>query len=115
ANYGAIPTVVFTTPPIAAVGLDEEAARAQGLSFTTHREDTSSWYASRRIALAHTGFKTLVEDGTDRILGAHLLGSDAEEVINIFTLALRTGLTAQELKELVFTYPTNAHDIRYMI
>jgi glutathione reductase (NADPH) len=114
-NYEGIPTVVFTTPPLAAVGLDEETARAQGLRFTTHQEDTSGWYSSRRVALGHTGFKTLVEDGTDRILGAHLLGIHAEEVVNIFALAVRRGLSARDLKELVFTYPTSAYDIRYMI
>jgi glutathione reductase (NADPH) len=114
-SYEGIPTVVFTTPPLAGVGLDEETARAQGLSFTTHQEDTSGWYSSRRVALAHTGFKTLVEDGTDRILGAHLLGIDAEEIVNIFALAIRTGLGARDLKEMVFTYPTGASDVRYMI
>jgi glutathione reductase (NADPH) len=98
-----------------AVGLDEETARAQGLSFTTHQEDTSGWYSSRRVALAQTGFKTLVEDGTDRILGAHLLGIHAEEVVNLFALAIRTGLSAHDLKEMVFSYPTGASDVRYMI
>ena len=114
-SYEGIPTVVFTTPPLAGVGLDEETARAQGLSFTTHLEDTSGWYSSRRVALAHTGFKTLVEDGTDRILGAHLLGIHAEEIVNLFALAIRTGVTARELKEMVFTYPTSASDVHYMI
>ena len=114
-NYLGIPTVVFTTPPLVAVGLDEETAQEQGLSFTTHQEDTSGWYSSRRVALAHTGFKALVEDGTDRILGAHLLGINAEEIVNIFALAIRTGLSAHELKEMVFTYPTSASDVRYMI
>jgi glutathione reductase (NADPH) len=114
-NYDAIPTVVFTTPPLVAVGLDEETAHAQGLRFTTHQEDTSGWYASRRVALPHSGFKVLIEDGTDRILGAQLLGIHAEEIVNIFTLAIRTGLSAHDLKEMVFTYPTSAYDIRYMI
>jgi len=114
-NYDGIPTVVFTTPPLVAVGLDEETAQAQGLRFTTHQEDTSGWYTSRRVALPHSGFKVLVEDGTDRILGAHLLGIHAEEIINIFALAVRTGLSASDLKEMVFTYPTSAYDIRYMI
>jgi glutathione reductase (NADPH) len=113
-NYEGIPTVAFTTPPLVAVGLDEQTARARGLSFTTHQEDTSGWYSSRRVALAHTGFKVLVEDGTDRILGAHLLGIHAEEIVNLFALAIRTGLSAHELKEMVFTYPTSAYDIRYM-
>src|SRR5947208_4816335 len=61
-NYAGIPSVVFTTPPLVRVGLLEEAARAQGLRFTTHHEDTASWYSSRRVALPNTGFKTRMEE-----------------------------------------------------
>src|SRR3989440_2042939 len=114
-NYTGIPSVVFTTPPLVRVGLLEEAARAQGLRFTTHHEDTSSWYSSRRVALPHTGFKTLVEEGTDRILGAHLLGPHAEEVINLFALAIRMGLQASDLKQMVYAYPASASDVGYML
>ncbi len=114
-NYTGIPSVVFTTPPLARVGLLEETARAQGLRFTTHHQDTSSWYSSRRVALPHTGYKVLVEEGTDRILGAHLLGLHAEEVINLFALAIRAGLRASDLKTMVYAYPTSASDISYMV
>ncbi len=114
-NYTGIPSVVFTTPPLARVGLSEAAAHAQGLRFRTHREDTSGWYSSRRVALSHTGSKVLVEEGTDRILGAHLLGLHAEEVINIFALAIRAGLPASDLKTMVYAYPTSASDISYMV
>ncbi len=114
-NYTGIPSVVFTTPPLVRVGLLEEAARAQGLRFTTHHEDTSSWYSTLRVALPHTGFKTLVEEGTDRILGAHLLGPHAEEVINLFALAIRMGLRASDLKHMVYAYPTSASDVGYML
>ncbi len=114
-TYAGIPSVVFTTPPLATVGLDEAAARAQGLRFTTRHEDTSGWYSSRRVALAHTGFKTLVEEGTGRILGAHLLGLHAEEVINIFGLAIRAGLRASDLTDMIYAYPTSASDISYMV
>lgn len=114
-NYVGIPTVVFTTPPLARVGLDEAAAQAQGLRFTTHHEDTSAWYTSRRVALPNTGFKTLVEEGTERVLGAHLLGPHAEEIINIFALAIRKGLRVADLKDMVFAYPTSASDIGYML
>ena len=114
-NYTGIPSVVFTTPPLVRVGLLEEAARAQGLRFTTHHEDTSGWFSSRQVALRHTGFKTLVEEGTERILGAHLLGSHAEEVINLFALAIRMGLRASDLKQMVYTYPTSAWDVGYMV
>jgi glutathione reductase (NADPH) len=114
-NYTGIPSVVFTTPPLAKVGLSEEAARAQALRFATHHEDTSGWYSSQRVALAHTGFKTLVEEGTQRILGAHLLGLHAEEVINLFALAIRTGMRASDLKDMVYAYPTSASDLGSMI
>src|SRR5215472_6762692 len=114
-NYTGIPSVVFTTPPLVRVGLLEEAARAQGLRFTTHHEDTTGWYSTLRVALPHTGFKTLVEEGTERILGAHLLGPHAEEVINLFALVIRTGLRASDLKQMVYTYPTSASDISYMV
>jgi len=114
-NYAGIPSVVFTTPPLARVGLLEEAARAQGLRFTTHHEDTSSWYTSRRVALPHTGFKVLVEEGTERLLGAHVLGLHAEEVINLFALAIRAGLRANDLKQMVYAYPTSASDVSYMV
>ncbi len=114
-NYTGIPSVVFTTPPLARVGLLEEAVRTQGLRFTTHSEDTSGWYSSRRVALRHTGFKVLVEEGTERILGAHLLGLHAEETINLFALAIRAGLRATDLKQMVYAYPTSASDISYMV
>ena len=114
-NYAGIPSVVFTTPPLARVGLSEEAAHAQGLRFAVHRGDTSDWYSSRRVALRHTGFKTLVQDGTGRILGAHLLGQHAEEVINLFGLAIRTGMKANDLKDMVYAYPTSASDLGSML
>jgi len=114
-NYAGIPSVVFTTPPLARVGLTEEAAHAEGLRVATKREDTSDWYTSRRVGLRHTGFKTLVEEGSGRILGAHLLGAHAEEVINLFGLAIRAGIRASDLKHTVFAYPTSASDLSSML
>jgi glutathione reductase (NADPH) len=114
-NYEGIPSVVFTTPPLARVGLDEASAHERGLSFTTKHADTSSWYSSRRVALAPTGFKTLVEQGSGRILGAHVLGQHAEEVINIFGLAMRYGLRAPDLLDMAYAYPTSGSDIIYML
>ncbi len=114
-NYAGIPSVVFPTPPLARVGLTEEAAHTEGLRFAINHGDTSDWYTSRRVALRHTGFKTLVEEGTGRILGAHLLGAHAEEVINLFGLAIRSGIPASDLKHMVFAYPTGASDLSSML
>lgn len=114
-NYLGIPTVVFTIPPLASVGLSERTAREQGLKFQVKKEMTSNWYSSRRVAEKYSGFKVLIEEGTDRILGAHLLGSEAEEVINLFGLAMRSGMRAADLKHMLFAYPTRGSDVSYML
>ena len=106
--------MAFTVPPIATVGLSEAAALKQGLKFRVKSEKTSGWYTARRVAEPVYGFKTLVEDQTGRILGAHLVGPHADEVINIIALAMRNGLTADNLKSMIFAYPTSASDIGYM-
>lgn len=114
-NYVGIPTVVFTIPPLASVGLNESEAREQGLKFQVKKEMTSTWYSSRRVGEKYSGFKVLVEEDTDRILGAHLLGSGAEEVINLFGVAMRSGMRAHDLKQMLFAYPTHASDLPYML
>lgn len=114
-DYRGIPTVAFTTPPIASVGLSEKAAREQGLKFKVHHADTSGWFSSRRIAETCSGFKVLIEESTDRILGAHLLGPHAEETINFFALAIRQQMKATALKEAIFSYPTQTSDVQYML
>jgi glutathione reductase (NADPH) len=114
-NYLGIPTVVFAIPPLAAVGLSETKAREQGLEFKVKKEMTSNWYSSRRVAENYSGFKVLVEEGTDRILGAHLLGSEAEEVINLFGVAMRSGMRATDLKHMLYAYPTRGSDVPYML
>lgn len=115
ASYPETPTVVFTNPPLAAVGLLESTARMQGLDFSVERADTAGWYSSRRIGEVCSGYKVLIEKSNQRILGAHLLGAGSEEVINLFAMAIRSGITAPELKRTTFSYPTRSSDIRYML
>lgn len=114
-NYEGIPSVVFTIPPLASVGLQEHTAKQLGLQFRTNFKETSSWYSSRKIGESCSGYKVLVDEANNRILGAHLLGTHAEEVINIFALAIRLGLDLDAIKQGIYTYPTNAYDIKYML
>jgi len=114
-DYRGIPTVVYTIPPLASVGLKEHEAREQGLQFETKKEMTSSWYSSRRVAEMHSGYKVLIEKKTDRILGAHLLGAQAEEVINLFAVAIRSAMRATDLKHTLFSYPSHGSDVPYML
>jgi glutathione reductase (NADPH) len=110
-----IPSVVFTIPPLSAVGLSERGAREQNLKFRVKKEMTSTWYSSRRVAETYSGYKVLVEEDTDRILGAHILGSDAGEVINLFALAIRSGMRATDLQHMLFAYPTSGSNVTRML
>jgi glutathione reductase (NADPH) len=114
-QYLGIPSVVFTIPPLAAVGLSERAAHEQQLKFRVKKEMTSNWYSSRRVAETCSGYKVLVEEGTDHILGAHILGSEAAEVINLFALAIRSGLPATDLKHTLYAYPTSGSNMTHML
>lgn len=113
-DYTGVPSVAFTVPPIAMVGLSEAGARKQGLKFRANYKRAPGWYTARRVAEPVYGFKVLIEEKTERILGAHLVGPHADEIINIFALAVRHGLTAEQLKTTMFAYPTGASDISYM-
>jgi glutathione reductase (NADPH) len=114
-DYTGVPSVAFTVPPIAAVGLGEAEARKLRLHFRVNTQKASDWYTARQAAEPVYGFKVLVEESSDRVLGAHLVGPHADEVINLFALAIRHGLTATQLKATMFAYPSGASDVGYMV
>jgi glutathione reductase (NADPH) len=114
-DYRGVPSVAFTLPQIAAVGLSESAARAQAQKLRVKSAKVPHWYTARRVRETVYGYKTLVDEHNGRILGAHLVGPPAEEVINLFALAIRHDLTVDDLKSTVFAYPTAASDIGYML
>jgi glutathione reductase (NADPH) len=111
----AVASIVYTLPPIASVGLLEAAAQEKGLKFRVNHQETSEWYSTRRLGAKYSAFKVLVEDSTERILGAHLIGPHAEEQINLFTLAIRSGIRSSDIEATLFAYPTGASDLSYMV
>ncbi|HEX2712661.1 MAG TPA: NAD(P)/FAD-dependent oxidoreductase [Candidatus Acidoferrales bacterium] len=114
-DYSVIPTVVFSLPPLAAVGLSEQAAKDRGLRFTVRHEDTSDWYSSRRIGIKYSSFKVLVDEENERILGAHVFGPHADDVINLFALAMRSEVKASQVRRALYSYPSVSGDVRYMV
>lgn len=114
-DYRAVPSVAFSIPPIAMVGLSEAQAREQGLRFRVNSRQASDWFTAQQAAEPVYGFKVLVEQPTGKILGAHLVGPHADETINVFALAIRHGVSAEDLKSTMFAYPTAASDVSYML
>lgn len=114
-DYRGVPSVAFTVPPIAAVGVGEHEVQQKGLSYRVNAAFTPEWFTARRLNESVYGHKVLIDQDTDLILGAHLVGPNVDEVINLFALAIRHGLTASDLKTTMFGYPTGASDIGYML
>lgn len=117
ADYWVVPSAVFTNPLIASVGLTEEAAKEKGIPYIVHAGDLSERFTNRGINQKHVGYKLLIESDSRRILGAHLIGHHVEEVINIFALAIKHGLTVDDLTldAIPWAYPSNTYDIIHMV
>jgi glutathione reductase (NADPH) len=114
-DYTAVPSVAFTIPPITSVGLSEKEAGKQGKKFKVNCKKASDWFTARQEGESVYGYKVLIQERSGKILGAHLVGPHADEVINVFAFAIRHGSTAKELKDTVFAYPTGASDIGSML
>lgn len=111
-QYAGVPSVVFTIPPLASVGQNETNG---DMPIKVTEGDISSWYSARRVKEDTAAYKLLTDPNTHHLLGAHIIGPDAEEEINIFALAIRLGLRLDQLREFVPAYPSEAADIPYML
>jgi glutathione reductase (NADPH) len=95
--------------------MTEEAARRDGIPFELRQGDMAGYQSVRRTAEPAAGFKILLERGSGCILGAHLLGPGAEEVINLFALAIRLRLPAHQLNTLLSAYPSGGSNVSSML
>ena len=110
ADRVAVPTTTFLTPPLAAVGTTEAEALAAGREVLVASQKVATIKAMPRpkaVADPRGPAKLVVDASTDRILGARLFHVDAQEVINLVALAMRTGTTATELKNGIWTHPSS--------
>jgi glutathione reductase (NADPH) len=110
----AVPSVCFSDPPLAAVGMS--TAEADGRADVhVERADASEWFSQRRVGQTHAGMAMVTEAASGRLLGAHLLGVNADEVVNVLALAIRHGLTAADLTAVAWSYPTATSDLPYVL
>ncbi len=107
-DYTVVPSVVFTHPSLAAVG--ERHSTDTGADIGVVFQDTSSRRITTRLGLSRSAIKILFDKNTRRIRGAHLLGHNVDEVIDVFALAIRAGVTVDELKRIPWTFPSVTYD-----
>jgi glutathione reductase (NADPH) len=114
-DYASIPACVFTVPALASVGLTQAAAEEKGIEFRVAVNDMHEWLSGRTYAETAAWAKVLIDWKTDRIIGAHLVGHSGEELIHIFALAIKHGITASEIRDLIYGFPTFSADIKSML
>jgi glutathione reductase (NADPH) len=114
-DYASIPSCVYTVPALASVGLTAAKAAEQGCKIKVHTNDLAGWLSSRTYAETAAWARVVVEEESDRILGAQIVGHAGEELIHIFALAMRHGITATQLRQTVYGFPTFSADIKSML
>ena len=105
-SYRAIPGVVYTNPEIAGVGETEESLQKRGVAYRAVKFPMA--YSGRFVAENEgvNGVCKLLLGSDDTVLGAHVLGNPASEIITLAGMAIELKLTADEWKKIVFPHPT---------
>ncbi len=111
----AVPSVCFSDPPLAGVGMSAAQAAERGDSVHVERADTGDWFSQRRVGQTHGGIVVITEVAGGRLLGGHLLGVNADEVVNVLALAVKHGLTASDLTAMSWSYPTATSELSYVL
>ena len=110
-DYGCIPSAVFSHPPMAGVGLTESAARGK---YGDVKVYTSDFRPMKNVLAGRNErslYKMVVDATTDKVLGIHMIGPDAPEILQVAAIAVKAGLTKQAFDETFALHPTMAEEL----
>jgi glutathione reductase (NADPH) len=110
-DYGNIPSAVFSNPPLAGVGLTEEQARAQFDEVKVYRSD---FRAMKNVLAGRSEralYKMIVDGASDRVIGLHMIGPDAPEILQAAAIAVKAGLTKADFDDTVALHPSMAEEL----
>ncbi|NCU26651.1 NAD(P)/FAD-dependent oxidoreductase [Candidatus Nomurabacteria bacterium] len=115
-RYNAVPSVIYTNPEVGSVGETEESCKEKGISYV--KSVVSMNYSGRYMAENERGdgiCKILVDPDHDRVIGCHIIGSYASEIIIAAGMLIETEMKIDDIKEFVFPHPTVCEIIREAI
>jgi glutathione reductase (NADPH) len=111
-DYAMIPTVVFTHPPIGTVGMSESEARAAlGDSIKVYVAEFTSMYHALTTRKSRTDMKLVCAGPEEKIVGCHIIGAGADEMLQGFAVAIRMGATKRDFDDTVAIHPTSAEEL----
>ncbi|MGD6729898.1 MAG: dihydrolipoyl dehydrogenase [Pleomorphochaeta sp.] len=110
-DYSAVPNVIFTTPEISSVGLNEDQCKEKNIDYKVSKFNFRS--NGKALTMNETrGFIKLLKDNkTNKIIGGTIIGAEASSLISTITIAISKGLTDEEIRETIFAHPTTAEVI----
>jgi dihydrolipoamide dehydrogenase len=111
-NYNIIPGVVYTTPEVASVGATEEQLKEQGRAYKVGKFPFMGNARAKAVFQAEGFVKLLADAATDRILGAHIIGPGAGDLIHEVCVAMEFGASAQDLALTCHAHPTYSEAVR---
>ncbi len=110
-DHALIPTAVFATPEIGTVGLSEADARARGHTLDLYKSNFRPMKATLSGANDRTIMKLIVDAASQKVLGVHILGPDAGEIVQMAAIALRLGATKADFDATVALHPSAAEEL----
>ncbi|MFN4154889.1 MAG: dihydrolipoyl dehydrogenase [Paracoccaceae bacterium] len=111
-NYGVIPGVVYTTPEVASVGATEEQLKEQGRAYKVGKFSFMGNARAKAVFQAEGFVKLIADKETDRILGCHIIGPSAGDLIHEVCVAMEFGASAQDLALTCHAHPTYSEAVR---
>ena len=114
-DYSVLPSAVYTVPSFASVGLTEAQARETTDTLRVAVNDMTTWFSGKSYAEKLAWSKVLIDETTDRIIGAHLIGHNADDLIHTFAFAMAHGVTVSQLKSTIYAYPSFSSDIKNLV
>jgi len=109
-DYSNIATAVFSHPNLATVGLSEDAAIANGMEFDVYESDFKHLKHTVSGREERTYMKVIVEKSSNQVVGMHMMGSEAGEIIQGFAAAIKCGITKEQLDSTIGIHPTAAEE-----
>jgi len=111
-NYDAIPAVVYTAPEVASVGKTEEELKAAGVAYKTGKFPFTANARAKTIAATDGFVKVLADAKTDRVLGVHILGAEAGNLIEEAAVAIEFGASSEDIARTSHAHPTLTEAVR---
>jgi dihydrolipoamide dehydrogenase len=111
-NYDAIPAVVYTFPEVASVGKTEEELKAAGIAYKVGKFPFTANARAKTIAATDGLVKILADTATDKVLGCHILGPEAGNLIAEVVLAMEFGAASEDIARTCHSHPTLSEAVR---